>query len=79
MNTGGATVNRDEIVSMYAGLKRLNSLNNKVFRKPSKEFVDALIDDLNRQTWHNTYTSDDANIATSLVTFLKLYNKLCPS
>ena len=43
--------------------KRLNSLNYKTIRKSSKESVDAFIEDLNRQTWHNTYTSDDANIA----------------
>ena len=41
--------------------KRLNSLNYKTIRKSSKESVDAFIEDLNRQTWQNTYKSDDAN------------------
>ena len=39
--------------------KRLNSLKYKTIRKSSKESVDAFIEDLNRQTWHNTYKSDD--------------------
>ena len=43
--------------------KRLNSLNYKTIRKSSKESVDAFIEDLNRQTWHNTYKSDDVNVA----------------
>ena len=57
--------------------KRLNSLT---YKKSSKESVDAFIEDLNRQTWHNTYKSDDANIAYDnfLDTFIKLYNKHCP-
>ena len=60
--------------------KRLNSLKYKTIRKSSKESVDAFIEDLNRQTWHNTYKSDDANIAYDnfLDTFIKLYNKHCP-
>ena len=60
--------------------KRLNSLNYKTIRKSSKESVDAFIEDLNRQTWHNTYKSDDANVAYDnfLNTFIKLYNKHCP-
>ena len=60
--------------------KRLNSLNYKTIRKSSKESVDAFIEDLNRQTWHNTNKSDDANVAYDnfLNTFIKLYNKHCP-
>ena len=60
--------------------KRLNSLNYKTIRKSSKESVDAFIEYLNRQTWHTTYKSDDANIAYDnfLDTFIKLYNKQCP-
>ena len=43
--------------------ERLNSLNYKTIRKSSKESVGAFIEDLNRQTWHTIYKSDDANIA----------------
>ena len=42
---------------------RLNSLNYKTIRKSCKESVDAFIEDLNKQTWHTTYKSDNANIA----------------
>ena len=54
--------------------KRLNSLNYKTIRKSSKESVGAFIEDLNRQTWHTTYKSDDVNIAYDnfLDTFIKL-------
>ena len=54
--------------------KRLNSLSYKTIRKSSKESVDAFIEDLNRQTWHNTYKSDDANIAYD--NFLDTYQAL---
>ena len=42
MNTGGATVNRGEIVSMYAGLNRNQSYDQAIVRSGVTE---ALVDD----------------------------------